>query len=166
MSTFSPNFSNPSDDQKLILCKILEAVSLGAQAGGNNINAFDVNVVPSIVNGFSQGYTFNSSSTAANNKQTIKSGAGLVGGVFINNTSGTDYYIKVFSDVITNVTLGTTAPIFNFRAQANTNLVLPLMPNGIAFSPGLSFAITTGAPALNSTLMSSGDSVIINLIYL
>jgi len=164
-TAFNPKFINPQESEQQLIARIADAISAGIQSGNNN-DAFDVNIVPSATNGFSLGYTFNSSTTAGNNKQTIKTGSGLLGGAVINNTSGTDFYIKVFNDVIANVTLGTTVPVFNFRCQSNANLVIPLMPNGISFVNGLSFAITTGAAALDSTLMSTVNAVIINVIYI
>ena len=166
MSNFSPTFINPSESDHTLLARIADAVSFGTQNTGNSSDAFDVNIVPSAKNGFSLGYSFVSDTTQANNKQTIKTGAGLLGGAVINNTSGTDFYIKVFNDVKENVTLGTTDPVFNFRAQANANLVIPLMPNGISFTNGLSFAITTGAAKLDSVLMGVSNAVIINVIYI
>jgi len=150
---FTPVYSSTSEGLDITLCRILEAVSLGAQnisAGGN---AFDVNVVPSIGNGLSSAYSFTSVNTGASgNLIQVKASPALLGTLILNNTvSGTDYFVNIYDSA--SATTSTT-PKMSFRIQKNSSMVCPIGPSGLNLNSGLAFGIATtfgGSTLINVT---------------
>ena len=91
----------------------------------------------------------------------------------IKSTAGTIYYIMVstgtaaawvqfFNATSANITLGTTAPFWEFYVPASTSLPLPIPDVGIAFTNALTVASTT---LENGTVVST-TNVIANVAYI
>ncbi len=103
-------------------------------------------------------------SAASTNATVVKASAGQVYSIVVINTTATIYYLKLF-DKATTPTVGTDTPIQNYPIPANTSgagFVVPI-PVGMAFSNGISFALTGGIALLDSSNAATG--VAINVSY-
>jgi hypothetical protein len=159
-SVYNPTYANPNDGENITLCKILDALSLGAQniqAGGN---AFDVNVVPAIGNGLTSSRSFTSSATSANNLVQVKTSSTLLGTIVINNTVATDYFLSIYDSASAT---SSTTPAFVLRARGNSSVVAPIIPSGFNLANGFAFGITT---TFGGTTLMGATGVDVTAFYL
>ena len=134
-------------------------------AGGN---AFDVNVVPSLGNGFPSAKSITSGTSAGQtNLVQLKASAAVLGTlVMCNSNSGSDYFVNIYDDA--NVTSGNIAsktPVACIRImKGNLSVNVNIAPSGLNFYNGLALAIVT---AFNgSTLVGATTGVDVTAIYL
>jgi hypothetical protein len=168
MGIYTPQYANPNDGELINICKILEILSLGAQnvtAGGN---AFDVNLVPSIGNGFPFCKSITSGTSAGQtNLVQLKTSAGVLGTLIMCNTNnGSDYFVNIYDDA--NVTSGNIAsktPLMCSRImKGDLSLNVNIAPGGLNLNNGLAVAIVTSFNG--STLVGSTTGVDVTAIYL
>ena len=168
MSLYTPKSANPNDGELITLCRILDALSLGTQSLSAGGDAFDVNVVPSIGNGFPSAKSITSGTgTGQSNLVQLKTSAALLGTLIMcNSNGGSDYFVNVYDDA--NVTSGNIAsktPVMSYRVmKGDISLNVNIAPSGFNLVNGLAIAIVT---AFNgSTLVGATTGVDATAIYL
>ncbi len=80
-------------------------------------------------------------------EEDIATGACTVYGIYAWNATAAPLWLQIFNT--NTVTVGTTAPTFNFIVPANADsdgagVVIPIPVQGLAFSTALTMAMTTG----------------------
>ena len=84
-------------------------------------------------------------SAASTNATNVKGSAGAVGFIFAANLNAAVRYLKLYNKA-TAPTVGTDTPIATLPIPAATvgaGFVIPI-PGGVAFTNGISYALTTG----------------------
>jgi plasmid maintenance system antidote protein VapI len=104
-------------------------------------------------------------SAATTNATVVKASAGKLGGWFLSNVNAAARYLKVYNKA-TSPTVGTDVPVLTILIPGNTagagaNLELS---NGLLFSTGISFAVTTGITDADSTAVAANE-IAVNLYY-
>lgn len=85
-------------------------------------------------------------SAATTNATNVKASAGAVGFIYCVNLNAAVRYLKLYNKA-SSPTVGTDTPIATLPIPASTTgagFMIP-MPGGVAFTTGISFALTTGA---------------------
>jgi hypothetical protein len=99
-------------------------------------------------------------SAATTNATVVKASAGKLGGWFLSNVNASPRYLKVYNKA-TSPTVGTDVPVLTIIIPGNTagagaNLE---STNGLLFSTGISFAITTGVADNDATAVAANELV-------
>lgn len=105
-------------------------------------------------------------SAATTNATSVKAAAGILGMLFVSNINASPRYIKFYNKA-SAPTVGTDTPILRFIIPGNTagaGFNVPLPAQGIAFSTGIAYAITTGELD-NSTGAVAANEILVNLGY-
>ena len=105
-------------------------------------------------------------SAASTNATTVKAATAILGGWALYNTNAAARYVKLYNTAV-SPTVGTTVPTLRITVPGNTagagsNIAPPAQ--GISFSTGLSYAITTGAADSDATAVLLNE-VVVNLFY-
>lgn len=101
-------------------------------------------------------------SAASTNATSVKGSAGTLGYITATNINASPRYLKLY-DKATAPTVGSDAPVHTFLIPGNTagsGIVIPLPPQGAAFSNGIGFAITTGVADADTGAVAASDIVI------
>jgi len=127
---------------------------LSIAAGSNLIG--DVSIAPRTTGGLS-GFT---SVDLDESEEEIKGTAGQIYGIYAWNATAAPLWLQIFDNTAAAVTVGTTAPTWNYLIPANADSdgagVQINIPQGLACSTGITMAVTTGsgttagAPAANA----------------
>lgn len=102
-------------------------------------------------------------SAATTNATSVKASAGTLGHVSASNVNAAPRYLKFYNKA-SAPTVGTDVPVLTYIIPGNTagaGTNIPLPPQGINFSTGIAFAITTGA-ADSDTGAVAANEIIIN----
>ena len=101
-------------------------------------------------------------SAATTNATSVKASAGTLGHVSASNVNAAARYLKFYNKA-SAPTVGTDVPVLTYIIPGNTSGAgtnIPLPPQGIAFSTGIAFAITTEATDAGSTAVAASEIVI------
>jgi hypothetical protein len=104
-------------------------------------------------------------SAATTNATSVKASAAKLGLVIVTNVNAAPRYLKLYNKA-SAPTVGTDTPVQVYAIPGSTTgggAVIPF-PDGLAFSTGLAFALTTGA-ADSDTAAVAANEVIVNLGY-
>lgn len=109
-------------------------------------------------------------SAATTNANNIKASAGQVYMITASSTASSPRYVKFYNKA-TSPTVGTDVPVYTFMIPnasnsaygAGTNIPVPAI--GLAFSTGISIAITGGVADSDTTAISANE-VVLNVGYL
>lgn len=127
-------------------------IGTGALAAGTNVIG-DVGVAyRTTITNAGTGTNLNSPATPA--VQTIKGSAGRFIGLYAVNSNATTRFLKVFNSV--TPTLGTTSATLDIPLPQNQPVYLAF-EGGMAFSAGITVAITGGRGATNNTAITLDD---------
>lgn len=123
---------------------------------------FSVGMAPATSGGLSISRAISAAST---NATSAKASAGQVYGWFCSNVNASAAYLKLYNKA-SAPTVGTDTPVMTIlipgnTAGAGTNVEFT---NGIAFSTGIAWALTT-AVADSSTAAVAANEVVVNLLY-
>jgi hypothetical protein len=111
----------------------------GSGGGGGSVT-----VAAAATGGYTPGKLISAATTNATN---IKPSAGTIGYITASSINAAARYLKVYN-TSTAPTVGTDIPIHTFLIPGNTagtGTNIPLPPQGILCSTGISIALTTGA---------------------
>jgi hypothetical protein len=89
------------------------------------------------------------------NAAAIKAAPGVVAGWFIQNTTGTAIYVKLY-DKSTAPDPASDVPRVTLQIPANGFISHPVGPVGMAFGTGIGILIVTGAADTDDTAVSAG----------
>ena len=134
---------------------------LSIAAGTNLIG--DVGLQPRTSGGLSFSKLISAGST---NLTQIKAEAGQIYGIYATNINAAIRYLKVYNAASADVTVGTTVPDLTLpipAAAAGAGFFIKL-PQGIAFSTGISIALTTGV-ADNDTGAVAANELTVHCFY-
>ena len=93
--------------------------------------------------------------TASTNATTVKASAGRMLGFVLTNTTASAKFVKFYNKG-SAPTVGTDIPIATIGVPPNGTLTFAL-EGGMAFSLGVSYAITGASPTNDTTAVSAGD---------
>lgn len=97
----------------------------------------------------------------------VKASAGTVYGITVFNMTASPFYIKFYNET-TSVNRATHTPVLRFAVPANASSsgagFVFNVPQGLAFTSQIQYAITTGVADTDTTAISSGDAVV-NIAY-
>jgi hypothetical protein len=157
----------------------LPSVTLNAlPAGTNNIGDVDVLTLPAIPTGTNTigrvGLTPQTAgglsahktiSAASTNATSVKGSAGQLFGWYISNVNAAARYLKLYNKA-TAPTVGTDTPVMTLLIPGNTAGVAGHveMTNGIDFTTGIAFALTTGAADADTGVVAANEQIV-NLFY-
>lgn len=101
-------------------------------------------------------------SAASTNATSLKGSAGKLNVLVITNKNAAPRTVKFYNKA-TAPTVGTDTPVLTFEVPGNTagaGMVVPIPPQGIAFSTGIAYAITTENTDAGTTAVAAGDIVV------
>lgn len=105
-------------------------------------------------------------SAATTNATVIKASAGTLGSISASNVNAAARYLKLYNKA-TAPTVGTDVPVWTLIIPGNTagaGFVMSLPPQGIKFSTGISFALTTESTDAGTTAVAA-DEIVVNYSY-
>ena len=100
------------------------------------------------------------------NATVLKAGSGTLGYLICFNLNTSARYLKLYN-IATAPTVGTTTPVHTFVIPGSTigvPLIIPLQPDGIYFSAGISLALTTGVADSDSNAVAANE-ILVNYGY-
>lgn len=103
------------------------------------------------------------SSAATTNATTVKASAGTLLSILVNNTNAAIRYLKLY-DKATAPVVGTDIPVLTMALEPLKNFAYPI-PDGLEFSAGIGYALTTGAADADTVAVGAGDIVGLNILY-
>jgi hypothetical protein len=113
-----------------------------------------------------EGWTpYKLNSAATTNATSVKASAAKLGFALVTNTNANECYFKLYNKA-SAPTVGSDTPVQVWCIPGNAagaGAVVPI-PEGLAFSTGLAFAITTGATDADTGAVAANE-VIVNLGY-
>lgn len=129
-------------------------------SGSNTIGR--VGLTPQTAGGLSAHKTISGAST---NATTVKASAGQLFGWYISNVNAAARYLKLYNKA-SNPSVGSDTPVMTLLIPGNTAGVAGHveMTNGIDFTTGIAFALTTGAADSDNTGVAANE-LIVNLFY-
>lgn len=97
-------------------------------------------------------------SAASTNATNIKAFAGAVGFIYAVNLNAAIRYLKLYNKA-SSPTVGTDTPIATLPIPASTTGAgfMISMPGGVAFTTGISFALTTGAADSDTAAVAANE---------
>lgn len=101
-------------------------------------------------------------SAASTNATVVKSSAGTLYLLTCSNTNANARYLKLYNKA-TSPTVGTDTPVFTFLIPGNTvgaGSNIPIPACGIAFSTGISFALTANAADSDNTAVTANENIV------
>lgn len=104
--------------------------------------------------------------TSANstNATVGKNAAGTLHAISGYNSNAAVRYLKVYNKA-TAPTVGTDTPVLTIAIPATSAIPPTLLPMGLYFSAGISYALTTGAADADTGAVGAGDILGLNLAY-
>lgn len=106
-------------------------------------------------------------SAASANATNVKASAGTLGAIVVSNVNAAIRYLKLYNLAVAP-TVGTSTPVFIVPIPGNTagaGCVVPLPPQGLAFSTGISFALTTGVADADTGAVAASE-ISVSLAYI
>jgi hypothetical protein len=101
-------------------------------------------------------------SAATTNATSVKGSAGQVYGWYLSNVNAAARYVKLYNKA-TAPTVGSDTPVLTLMVPSGGGSNA-FVPQGVAFSTGIAFAITTGA-ADSDTGAVAANEIVVNLLY-
>jgi len=101
-------------------------------------------------------------SAASTNATSVKASAGTLFALCAFNTNAAVRYLKLYNKA-SAPTVGTDTPVMVFAIPGNTagaGFVVPIPSQGIAFSTGIAFALTTGAADSDTGAVSANENIV------
>jgi len=101
-------------------------------------------------------------SAASTNATVIKAGPGTIGYLAVSSVNAAARYLKLY-DKATAPTVGTDTPIHTFIIPGNTagaGSNVPVPDEGIRFTAGISFALTTGIQDSDTGAVAANEIVV------
>jgi hypothetical protein len=101
-------------------------------------------------------------SAASTNATSVKASAGTLYTLCAFNVNAAARYLKMYNKA-SAPTVGTDTPVFVFTIPGNTagaGFVVPIPAQGIAFSTGIAFALTSGAADADTGAVSAAENVV------
>lgn len=154
----TPAFVRLSDGAAAITTLPVSLASVPSHAV-TNAGTFAVQTSATSTGGYTPGKLV---SAATTNATVIKASAGTLGHISASNVNAAARYLKFYNKA-TTPTVGTDVPVLTYIIPGNTagaGTNIPLPPQGINFSTGISFAITTEATDAGSTGVAVSEIVI------
>jgi hypothetical protein len=136
------------------------AITNALPSGTNTIGA--VNLKPTTSGGHSISRTL---SAATTNATSVKGSAGQVYGYYVSNTNASPRYLKLYNKA-TSPTVGTDTPVLTLLIPGNASGVAGHVEftNGIEFTTGIAFALTTGVADADTGAVAANE-IVLNLFY-
>lgn len=97
-------------------------------------------------------------SAASTNATNVKASAGALGFIWAVNLNAAVRYLKLYNKA-SSPTVGTDTPIATLPIPASTTgagFMLPI-PGGVAFTTGVSYALTTGYADADTAAVAAGE---------
>lgn len=157
----------------------VDVVSLPAlPAGNNNIGDVDVATLPALATGAnvigqvgleprtSGGTSIHRTiSAGSTNATNVKATAGQLYGLLISNTNAAVRYLKLYN-LSGAPTVGTSTPVITIALPGNASGATGMIEftNGIAFSTGIAFALTTGVADADTGAVAANE-IVVHLFY-
>lgn len=97
-------------------------------------------------------------SAATTNATNVKAAAGALGFIYAVNLNAAVRYLKLYNKA-SAPTVGTDTPIATLPIPASTTgagFMIPI-PNGVSFSTGISYAVTTGYQDSDTGAVAAGE---------
>lgn len=114
-----------------------------------------------------QGYTpYKLISAGSTNATSLKASAGQVGAVICFNINASPRYLKLYNKA-SAPTVGTDTPVQVYLIPGNTagaGHVIPLPNQGLEFTVGIAFALTTGITDADTGAVAASE-IIVNIGY-
>ena len=154
----TPAFVRLSDGAAAITTLPVSLASVPSHAV-TNAGTFAVQTSATSTGGYTPGKLV---SAATTNATVIKASAGTLGHISASNVNAAARYLKFYNKA-TTPTVGTDVPVLTYIIPGNTagaGTNIPLPPQGINFSTGISFATTTEATDAGSTGVAVSEIVI------
>lgn len=154
----TPVFVRLSDGTAAIATLPVSLASVPSHAV-TNVGVFATQVTAATTGGYTPSKLI---SAAATNATVIKASAGTIGYLTASNINAAPRYLKIYNKA-TAPTVGTDVPVHTFIIPGNTagaGTNIPLPPQGIALSAGISFAITTGVLDADVGAVAAAELVI------
>ena len=131
-------------------------------AGTNAIGTVTANLAPITSGGLTPHKTVSAASTNATN---VKASAGQLYEIFVTNVNAAIRYLKLY-DKASAPTVGTDTPVWTLGIPGNTAGAgfAKTIPNGLAFSNGIAFALTTEATDAG-TPGGAANEIVANMGY-
>jgi hypothetical protein len=139
----------------------IDVITLPALPTGTNTIG-RVGLTPQTAGGLSAHKTISAAST---NATSVKGSAGQLFGWYISNVNAAARYLKLYNKA-TAPTVGTDTPVMTLLIPGNTAGVAGHveMTNGIDFTTGIAFALTTGAADADTGVVAANEQIV-NLFY-
>ena len=105
-------------------------------------------------------------SAATTNATSVKGSAGTLGAIVVTNINAAVRYLKLY-DKASAPMVGTDVPKWTIAIPGNAagaGAVIPLPVNGLAFTLGIAFAVTTGVLDSDTGAVAANE-IIVNLGY-
>lgn len=104
-------------------------------------------------------------SAATTNATVVKASAGQLYEIFVSSVNAAVRYLKLY-DKATSPTIGTDTPIWTLAIPGNTAGAgfAKTIPNGLTFTAGISFGLTTEATDAGTTAVAANE-IVVNLGY-
>jgi hypothetical protein len=106
-------------------------------------------------------------SAATTNATSVKASAGVVGSICVTNINAAVRYLKLYNKA-SAPTVGSDVPVLVYAIPGATTgggTNIPLPDVGLAFSTGIAYALTTGAPDADTGAVALNE-LIVNLGWL
>lgn len=106
-------------------------------------------------------------SAASTNATNVKASAGTLGAIVVTSINAAMRYLKLYNLAVAP-TVGTSTPVFIVPIPGNTagsGAAIPLPSQGINFSTGIAFALTTG-PTDADTGAVAASEICVSLAYI
>jgi hypothetical protein len=102
------------------------------------------------------------SAAASTNATSAKASPGYLHKVVGYNAAASARYLKIYNKA-SAPTVGTDTPVMTFYLPATTAFALDL--DGVHFSAGIAYALTTGGADADTGALTAGDVLGLNVIY-
>lgn len=106
-------------------------------------------------------------SAASTNATNVKASAGTLAAIVVSNVNAAMRYLKLYNLAVAP-TVGTSTPVFIVPIPGNTagaGAAIPLPPQGLNFTTGIAFALTTGL-ADSDTGAVAASELSVSLAYI
>lgn len=147
-----------SDDPAVVALQALDNAVAGNELQVDIVSG-TANLAAAATGGYTPGKLVSAASTNATN---VKASAGTVGFICAFNTNAAARYLKLYNKA-SSPTVGTDTPVQVYTIPGNTagaGVVLPLPPQGLNFSTGISLALTTGAADSDTGAVAASEIVV------
>lgn len=99
---------------------------------------------------------WSSTSDLDESEEEVKSGAGQVYAFYFNNKNASARTLKFYAGIASGVTVGSTTPLFKYEMNGETAGHISI-PQGVAFSTGITVAATTGYADADASAPTAND---------